>query len=81
MAARCCYCGHQATRIEPFGGKPACTPCWEQICFGDPVDEAEQRRIHAERQAAEAARIAALPPATPEMLARIAARRANRKRA
>lgn len=32
----CEYCGH-ATRVknEPFGGKPACRPCFFQIIDGE----------------------------------------------
>jgi hypothetical protein len=33
----CDYCGARDVLVfeEPFGNKPACRPCWEQICFGD----------------------------------------------
>lgn len=32
----CEYCGAQADVFEePFGGKPACRPCWNLICFGE----------------------------------------------
>jgi len=32
----CHYCGEEKPlRIEPFGGKPACKRCWEQICYGE----------------------------------------------
>ncbi len=33
----CWYCGADPgpVKLEPFGGKPACQPCWEQICYGE----------------------------------------------
>lgn len=32
----CAYCGTRAaTKAEPFGDKPACRECWEQICYGE----------------------------------------------
>ena len=32
----CTYCGEtHPLRIEPFGQKPACRRCWEQICYGE----------------------------------------------
>ena len=34
--AQCSYCGRETrTRIEPFGGRDACKPCWEQVCYGE----------------------------------------------
>ena len=77
---RCHHCYAPAARTEPFGGKPACVKCWELICYGpDEAEEAERIAALKASRLAEAARIAALPPITPEALARIAARRAARK--
>lgn len=32
----CEYCGEiRLLKPEPFGNKPACQECWEQICYGE----------------------------------------------
>lgn len=34
--AQCEYCGRFGpVKDEPFGQKPACQRCWEDICFGE----------------------------------------------